>query len=131
MWVLAATIVRFATRPGAGPPARPQPPPLDAVMLLGFVAAFATVVCYLHRRRSRSVLLAMAVCLAAVAAYGFLQGAWPLGLLEAFWCGATMHQWRESGRFVHTRRGSRHREISSWSNLSAKESHISRMFGPS
>src|SRR5207302_3068375 len=82
---------RAAAAAGARRPA--VEPQLDVVMLFGFLAAFITLVCWLRRRRSRSVYLALAACLAASAAYGFLQGAWPLGILEAAWSAAAVHRW--------------------------------------
>ncbi|MEI6440213.1 MAG: hypothetical protein WCO83_08410 [Alphaproteobacteria bacterium] len=30
----------------------------------------------------------------ASALYGFLQGAWPFGLIELFWAGAAFARWR-------------------------------------
>jgi hypothetical protein len=27
--------------------------------------------------------------------YGFLQGAWPFGLIEAMWAGVAVYRWRQ------------------------------------
>ena len=59
-----------------------MPPPLDTVMLFGFVSVFAAGVSYLHRNDSRIAMFTFAASLAASGIYGFLEGAWPLGLLE-------------------------------------------------
>jgi hypothetical protein len=60
-------------------------PPLDHVMLFGFLSVFAAGVCYLHRHDSRAAMLTFAASLAATGVYGFLEGAWPLGILETAW----------------------------------------------
>lgn len=51
--------------------------------LFGLCAVSAMVICYtLEKRHSLFVLAFAASCLLA-SVYGFLQGAWPFGLLEA------------------------------------------------
>ena len=57
-------------------------PKLDTVMLFGFLAAFAVATCYLHRHDGRIGMFAFAASLAATGVYGFVEGVWPLGLLE-------------------------------------------------
>jgi hypothetical protein len=32
-------------------------------------------------------------------AYGFMQGAWPFGIIEAIWAGVAVHRWRTRTRF--------------------------------
>ena len=39
-------------------------------------------------------MLAFAFACAASSAYGFLQGAWPLGLVEAVWSVVALQRWR-------------------------------------
>ena len=58
---------------------------LDGVMLFGFISAIATATCYLHRHDGRIGMLTFAASLAATGVYGFIEGAWPLGMLEAAW----------------------------------------------
>ena len=66
-------------------------PELNVLMLFGFMAAFFTFACWIYQRQSKSMALAFATGLAAMAAYGFLVGDWPLGLIvsvlsvSAFW----------------------------------------------
>jgi hypothetical protein len=43
------------------------------------------LVCYAFERRSRWFILAFAGACALGSVYGFLQGAWPFGLVEAVW----------------------------------------------
>jgi hypothetical protein len=39
------------------------------------------------------VVLGFAVSCALGSAYGFLQGAWPFGLVEAIWCFVALRRW--------------------------------------
>ena len=47
----------------------------------------------LEHRNPRYVLLFALASLAA-SAYGFLQGAWPFGLVEVVWAGIAVQRWR-------------------------------------
>ena len=59
----------------------------------GLVAVSAMLVCYAFERRSHWFILGFAVACAAGSAYGFLQGAWPFGLVEAVWSGIATRRW--------------------------------------
>ena len=62
---------------------------MDCLMLFGFISTFLTLVFFIYQHQSRSALQMFAICLAAMAAYGLLQGAWGLGIIVATWSGAT------------------------------------------
>jgi hypothetical protein len=47
----------------------------------------------LERRSPVFVSLFAGACLAA-SAYGFLQGAWPFGVVEPVWSGVALRRWR-------------------------------------
>ena len=64
--------------------------PLD---LVGLVAVTAMLVCYACEARSRWFTLAFACACALGSAYGFLQGAWPFGLVEAVWSLVAGRRW--------------------------------------
>jgi hypothetical protein len=51
------------------------------------------LVCYALEHRSPWFVLAFAVACALGSAYGFLQGAWPFGLVEAIWCLVAVRRW--------------------------------------
>ena len=51
------------------------------------------VVCYSFERRSHWFILGFAVSCALGSAYGFLQGAWPFGLVEGVWCVIAARRW--------------------------------------
>lgn len=54
----------------------------------------AMLVCYALEKRSRWFILAFAFACALGSAYGFLQGAWPFGLVEIVWCFVALRRWQ-------------------------------------
>ncbi len=71
---------------------------MDLLTAFGFVAVSAMLVCYSFERRSAWFVLGFAASCAAGSAYGFLQGAWPFGAVEAIWSlVAARRWWRERG----------------------------------
>lgn len=67
---------------------------LDPLTLFGLVAVTAMLVCYTLEARSPWFILGFAVACALGSAYGFLQGAWPFGLVEAIWALVAARRWR-------------------------------------
>jgi hypothetical protein len=51
------------------------------------------LVCYALEDRSRWFILAFAAACWLGSAYGFLQGAWPFGLVEAIWGLVAVRRW--------------------------------------
>jgi hypothetical protein len=66
---------------------------MDALAAFGLFAVSAMLVCYAMEARSRWWTLAFAGACALGSAYGFLQGAWPFGLVEAVWAGVALRKW--------------------------------------
>ena len=66
---------------------------LDALSLFGLFAVTAMLVCYALEDRSRCFILGFAAACALGSIYGFLQGAWPFGLVEAVWAGVALRRW--------------------------------------
>jgi len=66
---------------------------LDALTLFGVVSLTAMLVFYTLEKRSHWNVLGFAVCCALSSAYGFLQGAWPFGVVEAIWTTAALLRW--------------------------------------
>lgn len=58
---------------------------MDGLTLFGLFAVTAMLVCYALEERSRWFTLGFAAACALGSAYGFLQGAWPFGVVEAIW----------------------------------------------
>jgi hypothetical protein len=66
---------------------------MDALTVFGLFAVAAMLVCYALEKRSSWFILAFAVSCVFASAYGFLQGAWPFGLVEAIWSGVALRRW--------------------------------------
>ena len=66
---------------------------MDALSLFGLFAVTAMLVAYALEDRSHWFIFAFAVACALGSAYGFLQGAWPFGLVEAIWAGVALRRW--------------------------------------
>src|ERR1700687_1284948 len=77
--------------------------PMDALTLFGLFAVTAMLVCYALEDRSAWFVLAFAAACALASAYGFLQGAWPFGLVEAVWTLVALRRWYDRTR--HPREG--------------------------
>ena len=58
---------------------------MDRLTLFGLFAVIAMLVCYAFETRSHWFVLGFAVACVLGSVYGFLQGAWPFGLVEAIW----------------------------------------------
>ena len=73
---------------------------LDPLTLFGLFAVTAMLVTYGLEDKSPTFILAFAAscCLASV--YGFLQGAWPFGVVEAVWAGVAVARWRKRLRHM-------------------------------
>ncbi len=69
--------------------------PLSA---FGLFAVTAMLVCYALEDRSPWFVLAFAGACALGSAYGFLQGAWPFGVIEAIWSAVAVRRWRLTNR---------------------------------
>ncbi len=54
------------------------------------------VVCYALEHRSRWFVLAFAGACGLASVYGFLQGAWPFGVVEAIWAVVAAQRWWRS-----------------------------------
>ncbi len=72
----------------------------DALSLFGLCAVSASLVCYMMEARSSWWTLGFAAANLAAAVYGFLQGAWPFGLIELFWMAAALQRWRRQRTLV-------------------------------
>jgi hypothetical protein len=67
---------------------------MSALTLFGLFAVTAMLVCYTLEARSPLWTLAFAASCVLGSAYGFLQGAWPFGLVEGVWSMVALRRWR-------------------------------------
>jgi hypothetical protein len=63
-----------------------------ALTPFGLFAVSAMLVCYVLESRSHWFMLLFAVSCTLEPAYGFLQGAWPFGLVEAVWSAVALRR---------------------------------------
>ena len=66
---------------------------MDRLTLFGLFAVTAMLLCYALEERSPWFILGFAGACALGSAYGFLQGAWPFGLVEAIWAVVALRRW--------------------------------------
>ena len=66
---------------------------MDSLTLFGLFAVSAMLVCYAFENRSPWFVLLFAISCALGSSYGFLQGAWPFGLIEAVWAIVALRRW--------------------------------------
>lgn len=66
---------------------------VNALTAFGLLAVTAMLVTYAFEARSRWFILAFAGACALGSIYGFLQGAWPFGLVEAVWAIVAVYRW--------------------------------------
>jgi hypothetical protein len=71
---------------------------MDSLSAFGLLAVSAMLVCYALEDRSPWFILAFAVSCGLGSAYGFLQGAWPFGLVEAIWALIALRRWNRARR---------------------------------
>jgi hypothetical protein len=67
----------------------------DPLTLFGLFAVTAMLITYALEDKSAWFILAFAGSCGLASIYGFLQGAWPFGLVEAIWAGVALHRLRK------------------------------------
>jgi hypothetical protein len=67
---------------------------MDALTWFGVCAVGAMMVCYALEERSAWFVLSFAGACVLASVYGFLQGAWPFGVVEAIWAVIALRRWR-------------------------------------
>jgi hypothetical protein len=61
--------------------------------IYGAAAVSAMLLFYALEARARVFVFAFAAACVASSAYGFLQGAWPFGVVELIWSGVALRRW--------------------------------------
>lgn len=69
---------------------------LTRLDLFGLFAVTAMLIFYALEDRYRGSTLAFAAACGLGSAYGFLQGAWPFGIVEAIWALVAIRKWAKS-----------------------------------
>ena len=66
---------------------------MSPLTAFGLAAVVAMLVCYALEARSSWWTLGFAAACALGSVYGFLQGAWPFGVVEAVWTLVALQKW--------------------------------------
>ena len=66
---------------------------MDALTWFGLAAVTAMLVTYALEDRSDGWILAFGFACLLGSAYGFLQGAWPFGVVEIIWAAVAARRW--------------------------------------
>jgi hypothetical protein len=74
---------------------------VDLLTLYGALSVTAMLIFYALESRSPVFVLAFAAACAASSLYGFLQGAWPFGVIEAIWCLVALRRWAGRREAAH------------------------------
>ena len=67
---------------------------MDALTLFGLLTVTAMLIFYALEEHSPWFILAFAWACVLASVYGFLQGAWPFGAVEAIWAAVAVGRWR-------------------------------------
>lgn len=74
---------------------------LDGLTLFGLLSLSAMLVFYALEHRSHWFVLAFAGGCIAASVYGFLQGAWPFGIVELIWVVVAFKRWLSLRHAAH------------------------------
>ena len=66
---------------------------MSILTVFGLIAVTLMLIFYALEKRSRWYTLAFAAACVLGSVYGFLQGAWPFGLVEAVWSLVAVRRW--------------------------------------
>lgn len=67
---------------------------MNPLTIFGLFAVTAMLVCYALEERKSLYILGFAGGCVLASVYGFLQGAWPFGVVEAIWALVAVRRWR-------------------------------------
>lgn len=74
---------------------------MNALAVFGSIAVTLMLIFYALEKRSRWYTLAFAGACALGSAYGFLQGAWPFGVVEGIWSLVAVRRWWVAAKPSH------------------------------
>jgi hypothetical protein len=73
---------------------------MNGLSMFGLVAVTLMLAFYALKERSHWFILAFSGSCLLASAYGFLQGVWPFGMVEAVWSVVALHRWWRERRAV-------------------------------
>ncbi len=75
-------------------------PHLNALTAFGLIAVSLMLLFYALENRAAIFVLGFAAACLMGSAYGFMQGAWPFGVVEAIWSIVALRRWIKSRRGI-------------------------------
>ena len=66
---------------------------MNGLTIFGLFSVTFMLVCYALENRSHWFILGFAMACVLGSVYGFLQGAWPFGLVEGVWSVVALRRW--------------------------------------
>lgn len=66
---------------------------MDSLTLFGLLAVSLMLLFYTYEEKTPWCVLGFAIACAMGSAYGFLQGAWPFGVVETIWAVVALRRW--------------------------------------
>jgi hypothetical protein len=66
---------------------------VDSLSIFGLFAVSAMLISYALEKRNHWYILVFAASCALGSTYGFLQGAWPFGIVEGIWSLVAIRRW--------------------------------------
>jgi hypothetical protein len=69
---------------------------MNVLTAFGLFSVTAMLLCYALEDRSTWFIIAFAASCALGSLYGFLQGAWPFGIIEAIWAVVAVRRWHKA-----------------------------------
>jgi len=66
---------------------------MSPLTIFGLLAVTAMLLCYALEKRNPWFILGFAISCVLGSIYGFLQGAWPFGIVEAVWSLVAAQRW--------------------------------------
>jgi hypothetical protein len=71
---------------------------MDGLTWFGLLTLSAMLIFYALEDRSPWYILLFAATCTLSSIYGFLQGAWPFGVVEAIWTVVAVHRWHKKSK---------------------------------
>ena len=66
---------------------------MNSLTLFGLISVSAMLLFYALEERAPIFVLCFAAACLSSSIYGFLQGAWPFGIVEGVWTGVAIRRW--------------------------------------
>lgn len=74
---------------------RVRPMVFDGLTIFGLISVSVMLAFYAYEDASHWNILGFAIACLAASAYGFMQGAWPFGIVEAIWSLVALKRWQK------------------------------------